>query len=750
MNRFKAPCGVRDLPVSCICLACRSRYSLPHLRSHPFRIPSRPSLRNGPHLMRLPSLALALLLSASWCQSAEFAIPTIPDVAQLPYPRIAATETELSRLQAAYRGDDRAARRVVAEVVRDADEGLKRPLEFPPRGGQHNQWYQCDDCELALKTVDPTRHQCPKCSKVYSGEPYDDVIFSHVHSRNLHSMRSAAWAYAITGEEKYARLAADVLLGYAKRYRDYPYHAASRNNKSRSGGHLYEQTLTEAGAFAGSIVPAYDLIASGSVLTDEERETIREGLLRPMVENIGNYKAGKSNWQTWHNAAMLAGGAVVGDRQWIDRAINDAGNGFVDQMTLSVSDDGMWYENSWGYHFYTLSAMIDLAEYSRRLGIDLWSHPRLESMFTLPVEYVMPDGRLPRFGDDTGASMGSVAHALEFAYHAYGKPNMLPYLSKSPNWDSILLGRTIGELPEIPPVPSRVFHSAGHAIARTGGPKGLVSAVTFGPYGGFHGHFDKLSFVFFAYGSELGVDPGRARSQAYRLPVHSHWYKATLSHNAVVVDGRSQAPAEGKLLHFDAGPAATATVVQCSEAYKGVVHTRLLLQTADYLLVFDDLRADTEHRFDWFYHNRGELGECSVAGKPGEPEGSAFPGMEYVQNARIGTTDSAGRAVFSTGDVTNALTLDAAPGTELLVGDGVGGSVFDRVPLVRVTRRGKAARFAVVLEPTCGSTPAAVRSVSWKEKDGGFRIEVVRDGERDVIAVDSDWKVAADVRAGSP
>jgi len=318
---------------------------------------------------------------------------------------------------------------------------------------------------------------------------------------------------------------------------------------------------------------------------------------------------------------------------------------------------------------------------------------------------------------------------------------MLPYLSKSPNWNSVLLGRTIGDLPEIPPVPSRVFHSAGHAIARTGGPKGLVSAVTFGPYGGFHGHLDKLSFVFFAYGSELGIDPGRARSQAYRLPVHSHWYKATLSHNGVVVDGRSQAPAAGKLLYFDDDPATTVAVVQCSEAYKGVVHTRLLLQTADYLLVFDDLRADAEHRFDWFYHNRGELRECSVADKAVEPADSSFPGMEYVQSARIGVTDEASRVVFATGDVTNTLTFDAAPGTELLVGDGVGASVFDRVPLVRVTRRGKSARFAAVLEPASGSTPAVVRSVSWKEKDGGIQIEVIRNGERDVIAVDGDWKI---------
>ena len=229
----------------------------------------------------------------------------------------------------------------------------------------------------------------------------------------------------------------------------------------RAGGHLYEQTLTEASALANSIAPAYDLVSSGDVLSGEERRAIEEGLLRPMLENIGKNRSGKSNWQTWHNAAMLAGGAVVGDSAWIERAIADPGNGFMDQMSISVSDDGMWYENSWGYHLYTLSAMIHLAEYSRRLGIDLWSHPRLESMFTLPVEYLMPNGRLPRFGDDTGASMGSISRALEFAYHAYGQPTMLPYLAKSATWDSVLLGRKLSEVPAIAALPSRVFPLSG-------------------------------------------------------------------------------------------------------------------------------------------------------------------------------------------------------------------------------------------------------------------------------------------------
>ena len=247
------------------------------------------------------------------------------------HPMIACTPEELGRLKAAYAGRGRE-QEAVARVIVAAGGQLGRPVVFPPRGGQHNQWYQCDKCQIGLKTVDATHHQCPRCKTVYSGEPYDDVLFARVHNRNLRAMSDAAWAYAITGEEKYATLAAQILVGYASRYKKYPYHdSGARTGKqaAKSGGHLFEQTLNEASVLAEDIAPAYDLIHGSKSLSAEDHREIREGLLRPMLENIAKHKTGKSNWQTWHNAAMLWGGAVLGDVAWVRTAIEDPANGFL-------------------------------------------------------------------------------------------------------------------------------------------------------------------------------------------------------------------------------------------------------------------------------------------------------------------------------------------------------------------------------------------------------------------------------------
>ncbi len=693
-------------------------------------------------ILLIPAIVFPLLVATA-ARADQWKTPDIKLDPKAKHPLVACTPAELDRLKKAYKGEG-PERKVVAAMVREGDRAIAAPPEFPPRGGQHNQWYQCEKCQLGLKTVDDTHHQCPRCKMVYSGEPYDDVIFARKHGRNLRNMRAAAWAYAITGEKKYAEYSARVLRGYAKRYLDYPYHSASRKLSGwglKSGGRLSEQTLGEASSMASSIAPSYDLIHDSGVLSAEDHELIRSRLILPMLRNIAKNQGGMSNWQTWHNAAMLTGGGVLGDVEWVRGAIANPTNGFVYQMKVSVTEDGMWYENSWGYHFYTLSAMVHIVEGARRLGIDLWSHPALKKMFTLPVDYAMPGGLLPRLGDDVNSRVSSASRYLELAYHACGDSAMLPYLPERPSKDSVLLGRAVGPRPERPQLQSKVFRGAGHAILRANGEAGLAAAVTFGPYGGFHGHFDKLSFVFFGRGEELGVDPGRARSQAYRLPIHGKWYKATIGHNTVLVDRSSQKPASGKLESFVAEKDFVAAVTSCDAAYKGVSHRRLLCLLPTYLVVFDDLVSKQKHRFDWVYHNRGTVAECDVATKQSSL-GDDYRGGEYVANVKAGTTDAPVRVAFKGPRVTTHLTVDAAAATEVRTGDGVGASILDRVPLAMVTRHGQGTQFAAVLEPVAKGQQPKVDSVSLEAAEGTARISIRQGEKTTLITLDAEGRVA--------
>ncbi len=611
---------------------------------------------------------------------------------------------------------------------------LTTPVVFPPRGGQHNQWYQCDACQRALTTISDTEHRCPGCGRVYSGPPYDDVIFSRQHAQNLARALDAAWSLALTDEAVFAADAREILLGYADRYERYPYHSNDRDPTRRrdSGGHLREQTLSEAGMFVSQIAPAIDLVWAD--LDDAQRTRVLEHLVRPLVANVAKCRRGKSNWQSWHNAALFAGGVLLGDQELMRRSVLDPKDGFLLQMRACVSAEGMWYENSFGYHLYTLNALVHHAEAARHAGIDLFGHPALRRMTTLPARYLMGDGRLPRLGDDVDSTPEKAGRALEAVYAATADPALRAVLPVTTSWESVRYGRALDADRATKLATSELFRSAGHAILRAGGAARPTALLTFAPFGGFHDHFDRLGFVWHAFGAERGVDPGRAASQAYRLPIHNGWYRATLAHNAVVVDGRSQAGAGGELLGFATGQGCEVVAARTTAAYPGVEHRRCLVLTEEYLVVLDLLTGEGEHTFDWVYHDASDAVACAVAnGKPDAALGVA--GEEFVRWMGVGTTDGAVEARF---DDAGQVVVAGEGTTVVRTGTGPFGSVDERAPFVLLRRRGASVSFAAVLSAPAGEA-RPVRAM----RDGeGLSVEIGAAASLDRIV----WDGAGSVR----
>jgi hypothetical protein len=631
------------------------------------------------------------------------------------YPSVACTPQELTRLRTAYQRSD-SDHEVVARRVEQADVALKAEVVFPPEGGQHNQWYQCDQCQLALKTVDATHHRCPKCGTVYSGYPYDNVVYSGIHSRLTRWMWVCAWAYAVTGEEKYARRAREILIGYAQRYLHYPYHSNTgkmTDPQGKTGGHVFEQTLNEA-SWMEEVCEAYDLLRPSQVLTPDDHKAIREDLLLPVYENIAKHKAGKSNWQTYHDAAFMLIGGVLNRPDLVRQAIEDKENGFSYQMQASVLPGGMWYENSWGYHFYTLGAVERIVETGRRLGLDLYSTPQVKGMFTVAFDYQMGDGTLPRFGDATTTRIPGGLY--EAAYHQWRDPRFLGVLPGSPTWDSVLYGRTEKPIKAPAPLQGSLQLGAGHAILRVGD---STAALTFGPFGGSHGHFDKLSFVYFSQGKELGYDPGRARSQAYRLPVHKNWYRATISHNTVLVDRASQQGAEGQHEFFLNTPELSAVAAHTELAYPGLVHRRLLVLRPGFLIVADVLAGNDgkTHTFDWLYHNRGDAISSPAAVR--ESTAPAGQGFGYFDQVRRGETNGPIKATVAMQADEVLISLNGEPGSEVITGTGVGESVLDRVPVLVVSRHGRSARFAAAIELAPKRQSGEIAGVEIRDDESG-------------------------------
>ena len=59
-----------------------------------------------------------------------------------------------------------------------------------------------------------------------------------------------------------------------------------------------------------------------------------------------------------------------------------------------------------------------------------------------------------------------------------------------------------------------------------------------GPYGGYHGHEDKLNLEMYAYGQTFIVDPG-CHNYDEADPYRAH-FVSSHAHNTLLVDGKSQ------------------------------------------------------------------------------------------------------------------------------------------------------------------------------------------------------------------
>lgn len=652
---------------------------------------------------------------------------------------------DAERLAEARRRADRSpwGQALRADLVRRADRLLDQPVVIPDRGGQWSHYYVCKPCGgVRLKTVGPTEHRCPKCGATYSGWPYDDVHVTRVHQELLRRAHTLALAYALSGEARYAAGAGRILVGYARRYPDYPRHDRFRL-PTRSGARLFAQTLDEAVAFV-DVAWTYDLVAASGALDTAQRRAVEDDLLREAAKVIRRNDKGISNWQSWHNAALGAIGRSVGDAK-LFRAAIDGKSGLRFQLRRSVRPDGWWHEGTPAYHFYALRPLLRLGLIARAAGDDVLDEPAFKRLFDAPLALTMPDGRFPALNDSDTFPIAGQAALYDLAYGIWGDPRHAAVARQRPRGvDALLLGAA--ELPDVepPPVASVRFDGLGVAVLRQGSGPGAYALLDYGPHGGGHGHFDKLGFVFHAGGSELCPDAGRLQ---YGTPLHRTWYKQTVAHNTVVLDERSQAAATGALELFGAGGAVQVVRASVDGAYPGARLDRTLVLVPEGL--FDVVRVATprEARIDWVLHTRGEPVLPGGARPASGPAGEAG-GYQHVELVAELVASEPWTAEWRQPDGSRLRLVQAAAAgrdwTRVRFGTGPGQPPGARLPLVIARRRGREATFVSFLErlepgeddrprPTVRLLPATADGVPDPER--ALALELVRGDVRQVILV---------------
>lgn len=639
-----------------------------------------------------------------------------------PRPNLLYTTAELQLMR------ERAEQHEWARAIRDrilqtADAWLQRDDDPPSGQGGWSHDYVCpeDGARLQFRESHPHQHLCRSCGREWEGEKLDATWRSSMHGRFASGARDCALAYHFTGDERYGRRAAEILLWYARNYHTFPY---GRGPAGR--GRVHSQSLTEATWLIGMFHTA-DLV--DEVLSGGERREVEMNLVRAGTEHISQFTFGIHNIQCWHNACMAIAGYYLGDPDPVARA-EEGSIGFHQQIEQGILEDGMWYERSMGYHYYTLNALIAHIEAARRNGNPLHEDDRIRGMFLVPLLLAQPN-LVPPSLNDQGYTRGPInTDTLEVAVGWYADDDAQRALRElyenrggtRSHIRALQYGEDLPETAEYQPPGSSDLPGVGLAVLREGSGDAAVAAMLeYGEHGGGHGHPDKLQLILYGLGQTLMPDPG---TTGYGVPLHREWYKTTPAHNTVTIGSNSQRATTGELLDFQSGDDWSSAAARSTGAYPGWELERRVLLTDGVLVDEFDLRGEEPDTLDWFARAPGEL-QLSLQTAPVTEEApNATYG--YIQQMRGAVSGGPWEAWWNVDEQGGRLhlTFEGAAETEAVACLAPGLPGDDPWHTLRVRRTAAETTFRVVYQMLApGREPEPV----------GFEPDRVRVGELEVV-----------------
>ena len=512
---------------------------------------------------------------------------------------------------------------------------------------------------LFIKTYSKVKQQIDEAIKqpIEVPVPIDAAGNTHErHKQNAINMQQAGMLYQITQDEKYAKYVRDLFLLYADLYPTLKKHPAATSN---SPGRLFWQSLNEY-VWAVNTTQAYDCIYE--YLNATERKKIEENIFRIMAEFFSVEHAKIldliHNHGTWSCAAVGMIGMALNDKDLIEKSLygtkKDKKGGFLKQLETLFSPDGFYTEGN----YYARYALMPFYAYANALNNHM---PELKifnyhdsilkkGLYTaLQMTYVngefIPINDAAKGKDYLSPEMIST---IDIAYNQYGKDDTL--LGIADKQKSVVLGEAgllvAQSLSQKKEFPKFKYISAEYSDGAKGN-EGGVGVLRFGKpedqslvlmkytgHGLSHGHYDKLSMLYYDNGLEVLQDYGFARFVNIEpkyggryLPENKSFAMQTVAHNTVTVDEKSDFDGKESVSekyhsnkHFFDCKNSDFQIMSAKDtnAYKGVKMQRTVALLNDKLfvqpLVIDIFKVNSneEHQYDMPYYYMGHFLKTNI------------------------------------------------------------------------------------------------------------------------------------------
>lgn len=594
------------------------------------------------------------------------------------HPYLMLNEAEIEEIKAKIEQYEWAATAYATLKVR-ADNWVNKPISVPETGGGF--YHDDDDAAYAI---------------------------TEAHYELADRARDLALMYQFTDDEAYAAKAKEILLAYADIYLTYEIQDKDGRigDQASAGGRATAQGINEA----RWIIPlawAYDLIFDQ--LDETEQAIIADQLLRPAADLLMLNNEGRHNHQTWYNSGVGVIGFALGDTEYIWYALLKDDSGLNYQLDASITADGMWYEGSMHYQFYVLRALQPLMEVTHHAGFNVYENPQYKALFDFMITYADPGFEMPTINDGRVVNLTEADRATyyELAYRRLGDPHYVPVLMQSYRTDLNALLYGVPELTDgvTPPWQTQNYAESDLTVLRSNeGVNSIQVTLNYMGYQGGHSHPDQLSIVLYGLGTSLAPDAGSIK---YRLPEQEGWFKQTVAHNGVVVDGTSQErSSESQLTQFVTSDKVQMATVFSDGVYPGVNLERTLLLNDAYLIDMYSARSDSSHTYDWVYHNMGEFSTADVDFAPADNPPGATNGYEYLSDVASTSFDDSWQAEWSVALNTYVgIYVIGEPDTEYYTAEGpiaarVDDEIADNpVSLLIARRNAETTRFVSIIQP---------------------------------------------------
>lgn len=590
-----------------------------------------------------------------------------------------------------------------------------------------------DNTKLIFDPYREDRHICPECGVNYTDEPYRRAWVLNYHAWLSQISINLGIIYLIDGNNNYAKAVHNILCDYSKKYQKYP------NDDNELGPtRVFQSTYMES-VWLMYLAGAYDMVRQSGVFSEIENKNIENNLFRASAKIIMDYDELWNNRQAFNNAGICAVGYLYKDVKLINHALYGE-HGFVSHMENSILEDGLWYEGD-NYHFATLPSMVNIAEMALRNGEDLYKREfnghTINMMFMAPLKSLQPDFTFPSRKDSAYASgiarkwytglyetaytrykESAYADILEIAYafkmedegSRSGAAGIMDIFKSEVSRRTNLDWRGfLNATPELHgckkvPYPDSInMTGTGLAVLRK---NDTYLSLDYGDYGGGHGHPDRLNINYFYKGKRWLSDFGTCNYYFDQL----RWYRSTIGHNTLVIDGNTQLPVNGSCTGFETKNRIGFVSGAVKGVAPGVDMDRMIIMLEEGILL--DVFSAESNEFHNYHYALHSFGDLEI--EKGVLHESVLTGENYEFIKDVKSAEEDGLcARFVDGDDRLIIRLPKGLKNRIFSGTAMGPPDYipERFPVFIAEKKDCSAKFITVIEALQGNESDKVSSL---------------------------------------